>query len=492
MWQEELQFASSPKKRFVADLMHQVEQRAAQAKEDGLLESGRFCVAETLEGLDSGQYAVAWSGEAATPLTSGRLGEWPWGADLTHLARWGEQAAEIVAWFHERGRVLQGPTANCLAIREAFGVGPAAAPASAGRAGGGGVGGPDLILTDPAADAFLGPFRRGHADLRHFTPPEVLKGKPWNVAGDVFALGVSLFYLFTGHFPFADAEGIEQVAENIVERPPASPRAFNQDVSAALERLLGRLLAKDPGARPPADEVARELARMRTEGLLAANEAERHAATRAVLQEKRRQRVTRVRRRVKWYWTGVAVAVVAVGVIFWLSRAPEYVPAIKPDTTPEQVVRIYYQAMENLDTRRMEEAITSKAGKETIDWVSQLYVIQRMNDAMRLQGAPGGAPTPSSQPSAPSPSPTRILLLNDLQIIRVGTGDGGVFFQATYRLVLNRGDRPVEQGRTDHLRLERVERKWRIVELKQEVYNEQGGDGGKTGDAAPSASGSGK
>jgi eukaryotic-like serine/threonine-protein kinase len=37
---------------------------------------------------------------------------------------------------------------------------------------------------------------------QRIVPPEVLRGEPWNRPGDVFSLGVTFFYVATGHWPF--------------------------------------------------------------------------------------------------------------------------------------------------------------------------------------------------------------------------------------------------------------------------------------------------
>lgn len=111
-------------------------------------------------------------------------------------------------------------------------------------------------LLDPAADAE--PPAAGaptRTEVRVFTPwraaPEQIRGEPVSTATDVYALGVLLFELLTGHLPFQEGR----------DEPPRLRRELRGD----LEAIVARALAPRPEDRYPAagflaEDVRRYLA----------------------------------------------------------------------------------------------------------------------------------------------------------------------------------------------------------------------------------------
>jgi serine/threonine protein kinase len=85
----------------------------------------------------------------------------------------------------------------------------------------------------------------------------------WNgeLGADLYSLGCILYELLTGETPFtADSMAIIRMH---CEEIPAPPRARNRDIPEPLNRLVLRLLAKDPVARPAtAAQVAHELSQI--------------------------------------------------------------------------------------------------------------------------------------------------------------------------------------------------------------------------------------
>ncbi len=81
-----------------------------------------------------------------------------------------------------------------------------------------------------------------------YMSPERCQGKPMDFRSDIYSLGVVLFQAATGKLPF-DAEMKFQIMEAHVGTPPPDPRTINPAVSAELERIIHRALAKDPSDR---------------------------------------------------------------------------------------------------------------------------------------------------------------------------------------------------------------------------------------------------
>ncbi|MCG3126993.1 MAG: Serine/threonine-protein kinase PknD [Phycisphaerae bacterium] len=124
-------------------------------------------------------------------------------------------------------------------------------------------------------DASLTMSSRQGALTPRYASPEQIRGERLSTACDVYALGVLLFELLTGEWPYgSDAGGLREVERLICEREPSRPSQVISPESAATSsrrRLIGDLdwvilkcLAKDPrhryaSAAELADEIARHL-----------------------------------------------------------------------------------------------------------------------------------------------------------------------------------------------------------------------------------------
>jgi TolB-like protein len=82
-----------------------------------------------------------------------------------------------------------------------------------------------------------------------YMPPEQVLGSPSGAAGDVWALGITLYELFSGQRPFT-GRGAGTVVEAVLGVAPVSPRKLNPKIPEALDRLILRMLEKDPAERP--------------------------------------------------------------------------------------------------------------------------------------------------------------------------------------------------------------------------------------------------
>jgi serine/threonine-protein kinase len=87
-----------------------------------------------------------------------------------------------------------------------------------------------------------------------YMSPEAARGCELGPAGDVYSLGCALYELLVGRPPFT-AEHPLAVLRQHVECAPTPPRRLRPEVPAALDAFLLRMLAKQPAARPSAEEV---------------------------------------------------------------------------------------------------------------------------------------------------------------------------------------------------------------------------------------------
>jgi len=100
-----------------------------------------------------------------------------------------------------------------------------------------------LVRTEPtitATGAFLG--------TPAFSSPEQLRGDELTVRSDIYSVGVTLYYLLTGHHPF-EAPDMVRLLATVLERPAESPAKRRPELPAGLCRAVLRCLEKDPDKR---------------------------------------------------------------------------------------------------------------------------------------------------------------------------------------------------------------------------------------------------
>lgn len=99
----------------------------------------------------------------------------------------------------------------------------------------------------------------GHIDPKqrpsgtiHFMAPEMLQGKSYDARADLFALGVCLYRMLAGHYPFEEQRGsLSALIDAQLKKIPTEPRAMRADLSKGLNDLVMKLMAKSPDDRFP-------------------------------------------------------------------------------------------------------------------------------------------------------------------------------------------------------------------------------------------------
>ena len=92
--------------------------------------------------------------------------------------------------------------------------------------------------------------------------PEQVEGRTQDidVRSDVYSLGVVLYRLLTGVFPYQVSGPPRTVIENILYTPPASPRTLNSAIGDEVETIVLKCLSKDRERRyQSAGELARDV-----------------------------------------------------------------------------------------------------------------------------------------------------------------------------------------------------------------------------------------
>jgi serine/threonine protein kinase len=108
-----------------------------------------------------------------------------------------------------------------------------------------------------------------------YMSPEQARGGPLDARADLFSLGVVMYEMATRHPPFPDRPG-DPPFESLMERQPEPIRDWNDSLPRGLEKIILRLLEKQPEARlQTAAELSAALARV---GIKHASRIERSAA----------------------------------------------------------------------------------------------------------------------------------------------------------------------------------------------------------------------
>ncbi|HEU0121772.1 MAG TPA: protein kinase [Bryobacteraceae bacterium] len=92
-----------------------------------------------------------------------------------------------------------------------------------------------------------------------YMSPEQTRGEVTTAASDIYSLGMVFFELATGRYPFV-AQSFLGVLNAIANAPAVAPSSLHAAVPPELDALILRMLDKDAGRRPSAQDVAAFLA----------------------------------------------------------------------------------------------------------------------------------------------------------------------------------------------------------------------------------------
>ncbi len=210
--------------------------------------------------VDEGELNGAPVGFIAMELVQGRsLADPALISDLTldEILDLVRQTAEALADAHDAGIVHRDIKPANLMVTDAglvkvldFGIARRATPIRAGD---------DTTRTaDPwaSASAFAGTLA--------YMAPEQARGQPIDGRADMFSLGVVLYELVAGKRPFEAATPVLLLEAVLREEPPPLVSRFDDGRVAAVERIVRRMLAKQPRDRYPSlHDVASALAAVR-------------------------------------------------------------------------------------------------------------------------------------------------------------------------------------------------------------------------------------
>jgi len=427
---EALELAISPKERFFLEFLHDLREMIRRLPASP---GGSLLTYLGVERVGEDYYLVL-------PFQREVWEYWPrlGAADLTlkEVVGAGEAMGEALRFFGEQGEYPQGFFYMDLI------------PLGAGK----------TCVLDPRVQAMLAPYREGEELREAFLPPEIIEDAQWDEKANLYTIGLTMYYLATGVYPFP-LERKEETAAAILKEEPLDPRYHQPEIGGAFAVLLQRLLGKVPAERPGLQEFLDGLRELYHQDRFLATATEKeHFAGEG---ERARRRLEQKRRAYRWWarakWP-VLILLPAL-VLFYLLSKPGYEEVVTPETTPEEVVAYFYQGLADIDHVRRAQTVTGEAGKEYINLTVTLHVISKTR--MLYEGVR-----------------FPFIVLENLRIEPEEDSPAErPSFRSSFRLKYVSGEEYTVQEREERLVLERVKHgwkkyKWQIVEVQTEILSE--------------------
>jgi len=155
--------------------------------------------------------------------------------DPTFAARVTAQVAEALDYAHNKGIVHRDLKPSNIMLERSGGV----------KVMDYGIARAQHLEGVTTTGAFLG--------TPYYAAPETVEGAT-EPRSDIYSLGVVLFEMLTGSLPFRGENAFAVLRSHCLTPPPA-PSSLNYALTEDLDRLVLRLLSKEPSGRPTAEEL---------------------------------------------------------------------------------------------------------------------------------------------------------------------------------------------------------------------------------------------
>lgn len=190
------------------------------------------------EGVENGVHFIAMEYLDGEDLRNVILKHGP--LPIEKVLRWLTPVVEALGYAHQKGLIHRDiKSANILLSKSErpvltdFGIARIAENSEATR-----VANDTSQLTRPGM--ILGTLQ--------FMSPEQIAGTPASPLSDIYAMGVVMYHCLTGELPFrGDTDW--STMQKITNIPPTSPRGIRADIPKAVENLVLKCMAKNPGQR---------------------------------------------------------------------------------------------------------------------------------------------------------------------------------------------------------------------------------------------------
>lgn len=234
----------------------------------------------------------------------------------------------------------------------------------------------------PGADSLTaGEMREatGFSGTIPYMAPEILDEKPADARADIFSLGVVFYEALAGHNPFRRA-GFLETCEAILHEEPPPLGEQNREVPAELERIISKMLAKNPEERYAT-----------TADLHVDLEAVRRSTARGAQQSSTARDKTSVR--LRWRFAALAAAVLAtVALIGTMAYRRFHIPILNEHDS------ILLADFENRTDNKIFDTTVTEAVRQSMEQSRYMHLVPRSQivDAEHRMGRTGAIPIDAS------------------------------------------------------------------------------------------------
>ena len=169
--------------------------------------------------------------------------------EIAQMMDWGGQAARALSAAHAAGILHRDMKPENIMLRKDgmvkildFGLARHGGP----------------VWPEPSSMGASGTISGTLSGTLLYMSPEILRGEAATSASDVFSLGAFLYELAAGQHPFAGDTPLD-VFEAIESRALAGVGSVRAGIPPEVDRLILRMLDRDPGGRPSAREACEVL-----------------------------------------------------------------------------------------------------------------------------------------------------------------------------------------------------------------------------------------
>jgi Protein kinase domain len=206
-----------------------------------------------------------------------------------------------------------------------------------------------------------------------YMSPEQIQGDiaALGPSADIWALGVTLYFMLTGKLPFVGST-VDEVGRKIVQQEPAPPRTLNPDVPEDLEAVCLAALRKDPTLRyRSAGELARDLVAFMTGNPVLAGRVTAEVRARRVM------RAVRLHSTAVAFLVGSLLALAALG--GWVSHRSDASSRVRGQGLMQDVL-----GARQLGARKLQEARESWTAGDVVN--TQVRADEAVSELERAAG----------------------------------------------------------------------------------------------------------
>ncbi len=278
--------------------------------------------------------------------------------------------------------------------------------------------------------------------------PEVIKGRAWTQAADIFSWGGLAYRLLTGSYPFV-AGTLEERLDKIINGKIVAPHDQLPGLHPELGKLIMECFNRDPEMRPTAATLLTQLTELIKAEQCLLSPQEIQAYSEKASQNRQRQEFLE---KVRGFWRKYKVAtLIGLGVIvlFLLLVQPGARKiGVSEANTPEEIVNYYFKSIAELNTELMDDTLY-KANNTFAEMIGNLYVMNRMQQGITRDF-----------------KDYIQVKVNDLQIQIVTAEKLKTEYQVNYTLLIITATEKNYVKREDLFALQPIKNIWKITNIK--------------------------